>query len=500
MKQSTTIAFYFIVAILSVLLSVQAIVSNPVLSSDSILYLRVAEAFSAEGLSSALDLYSWPFLSVLIAQLHHVTGLSFETSGYALSIFFYAVINCAFISLIKELGGSARTQLFAAYVILTYPTLNDYRDYIIRDHGYWGLLLMSLIFLLRFQAHSGLRNAIGWMLCCVTAFVFRIEALALLLLVPLTLLIGDKAQLGSRFKKVLMLYLVTVVFSVILILVMIGIVDLQSTSSIVSMVEQIPASLNDAYQSLDNSIAVIRSALANPYLHEDVGFVFVSGMLMLLFFQGMHALLPNNLIMLIWGRGLILNPFTASASSVIFGHLFVIFLYLLFAIYSKQFINDRFMVPFCLVLMVWLPFYANAILEQFHQQRVRWAVILLGLLLSYSLFDSLISTGTKKQHISEAITWLNANSKKERKLLTNNAHIAYFSKQEFDSCAYNLNPARAYFKKDCPGRDLLVIEMKERDEELAKRLKSLQRYKGFRVINRFSNERGDQIVILQVGE
>lgn len=500
MKQRKAIGLYLAVSALSILLSVYAIVLNPVLSSDSILYLRTAEAFAASGMSGALELYSWPFLSILIALLNSITGLSFELSAYLLSTFFYLVICGAFICVIRELGGSSRTQWVAAFLVLTYPTLNDYRDYIIRDHGFWALLLCSLVFLLRFQSNSGFRNAIGWLLCATTAVAFRIEASALLCIAPLALLFGDTKPLRKKFESAGLLYALTFSLVLLLLFVVTGFTDSLSVSQVLADIRYIPAMLAEISQGILVSSDAINLALSNPYLADDIGFVYVSGLLMLLVFQIMHAFLPNNLILLIWGRGLAHKPFSSGGLNIIVCHLVVIFLYLVFAIITKQFTNDRFMVPLCLMLLLWLPFYADAIIEQFCQQKVRWSPVLLSLLLIYSLFDSLISTGTSKQHIADAVAWLNTNTGKESKLLTNNAHIAYFGPQKFDNCAYNLNPARAYFKKDCPGRNLLVIEMKEEDRDLAKRLKSLQRYKGFRVINRFSNERQDQIVILQTGE
>ena len=500
MKQSKTIGLYFIVSTLSILLSVKAIISNPVLSSDSVLYLRTAEAFAVGGLSGALEIYSWPFLSILIAQLQSLSGLSFENSAYAISVFFYAVICCGFIGLVRDLGGSFRTQCLAAFVVLTYPTLNDYRDYIIRDHGFWAFLLISLVLLLRYQSRGGLRNAIGWVVSCLVAFAFRVEALAFLLFVPLMLLVGDKLGIRSRLATMSTLYLVMVTLCLLLLFSAIGVVDSFSVDQVLLEIKRVPISINEFFQGISASTAVIDQALANPYLSDDVGFVFVSGMLVLLFFQGMHAFLPNNLILLIWGRGLIRSPFAGQSMPIILGYLLVIFLYLVFAILTKQFINDRFMVPFCLLMLLWLPFYANAIIDQSYNQRIRWAPILLCLLLGYSLLDSLISTGTSKQHIADALVWLNTNSSKESKLLTNNAHIAYFSNQQFDDCAYNLNPARAYFKKNCPGRNLLVIEMQAKDKALAKRLKSLQKHKGFRVVKSFSNEKQDEIIILKATE
>ena len=170
------------VAVISCALSLLALSRQEPLNYDGILYLTQAAVYTKAGMSAALQLYNWPFYAMCIAGLSKITGLTLLHAAYLLNNIFLIIILTTFISILRELGSSSRLQMVGALVILLYPSLNNYRNYIIRDFGYWAFLLVAFLQLLRFSKTGRFVHALGWSLSICLATLFRVEGCILLLL------------------------------------------------------------------------------------------------------------------------------------------------------------------------------------------------------------------------------------------------------------------------------------------------------------------------------
>lgn len=488
----TRLRLYLGASALSLLLSVYLIALNPVLSNDSVLYLRAAQAFHESGLDAALALYPWPTLSILIAWTHSLTGLSFELSAYLLSICSYLLLLSVFITIIRELGGSSGTQLLAVFLMLVFPTLNDYREYIIRDHAYWLFILLSLLQLLRFERSGIWWHAFGWALAAIAATTFRTEGLFILTLTPLALL---------RNRRSTMLFAVAkpyaVVFGVAL-LVAIPLLlspDTVSDTRLYREIASLPQFLSQIGRQLDQSVTAIKLAVDNYYFSHDAKIVFIGGLLVLLVYQGLHALTPVYLLLLLWARGCMPDSLR-QGNAIIAGYAMAISLYLVLFILDKQFINDRFMMPLCLVALIYLPFAVTALADGSNGRLWSPRSVLLMVLLAYPTLDTLISTGTDKRYIAEAVHWLQQQRPDHGVILTNNQHIAYFSGGSFDACGLNASPGRVLNRKKCKAPELLVYEVKRENKRLNAELQQLQQNSGYSLQARIQNNDQDAVVIL----
>lgn len=168
---------------ISLLLSLLAAATDDVLNPDGMLYVDVARVFVEQGFGAALGKFNWPFLSMLIGALHVATGLSFIVASHLLDVIVLAALSAGFVLLYREMGGP-RAWVAAAVIVLS-PFLNEYRDYVIRDFGYWCFGLWSILFFVRFCREQDWGNALAWQLCVLAAVAFRIEAVALAALLPL---------------------------------------------------------------------------------------------------------------------------------------------------------------------------------------------------------------------------------------------------------------------------------------------------------------------------
>ncbi|WP_457676749.1 ArnT family glycosyltransferase [Thiolapillus sp.] len=190
---------YLAAAVASILLSLWQIAGVQQINHDAVYYL-----LAIEGDADAMrQIGNWLFYSWLIGGTAAIAGLAPEQAAWAVNTLLDTLAVLAFLRLVQELGGKRRTLIWAALVVLTLPYFNDNRAEIIRDHGYWAFSLIAMIFYLRLFRRFSWKHALGWNLAMFVALLFRVEALAFLLLMPLGLLASGSGSLRNTVKTLL---------------------------------------------------------------------------------------------------------------------------------------------------------------------------------------------------------------------------------------------------------------------------------------------------------
>lgn len=166
----------------SLLLSVIAIGGSITPNNDGMLYVEAAVAYQQGGLVAAREVFDWLGLSLLIAMLSSLSGLEAQTAAYVLSALLLAgtctmVVVCA-----REHFPQAGWAAFGIAIAL--PSLNAYRDYIMREPGAWCFVLLGLWLALRAARRSTLLPLIGAQAAICAAALFRPECLIFLLALP----------------------------------------------------------------------------------------------------------------------------------------------------------------------------------------------------------------------------------------------------------------------------------------------------------------------------
>jgi hypothetical protein len=190
-------------AAVAVLISMAfAMAMGEIINRDGVIYVRAAQAFVDRGLAAAMAVYNWPTYSILFGMLSQWTGLPLEVAARLVNTGLMLLLVDSFIRLSHELDEASPRPWMAALVILSFPPL-DHRLEIYRDWGYLAFALCAFVFLTRFwQAREGrARDAMAWQLAMFAAFLFRVEAAALIALAPLGLLLQRRpwALRGQRF-------------------------------------------------------------------------------------------------------------------------------------------------------------------------------------------------------------------------------------------------------------------------------------------------------------
>lgn len=184
------------VFVLSLLLSCLALMGKVTPNADGMLYVDAARLLLSDGLAAARQLYDWLFLSVLIAGLSSVTGLELQASAYLLAAVFMALLGVVLVGMCRDLYPQATWA--AVVVVLALPALNNYRDFIIREHGSWLFTLLSLWLLIRWVGSRRWLLVFGSQVSLLVATLFRPESLAFLSVPFLWLLFSRRSGLSWR--------------------------------------------------------------------------------------------------------------------------------------------------------------------------------------------------------------------------------------------------------------------------------------------------------------
>ena len=142
----------------SLLLSLAAILTNPTINRDGILYVEAARDFLQGGFEATLQIGRLAFFPILMALVSKLTGIGLEKTGHLLNALFMAGA-CAL------LVASAQRQLPEAIwsiclVVLALPGLNHYRDELIREYGCWFFMMLSFWLALRWAENPGWGGAL----------------------------------------------------------------------------------------------------------------------------------------------------------------------------------------------------------------------------------------------------------------------------------------------------------------------------------------------------
>jgi hypothetical protein len=198
---------------ISALLSCWMLFGQPSVNTDGVIYLNAAQAFLDKGFAASLDVYNWPFYSILIALVSKL-GVPLIQSAALLNILFFSALAWAFVTATALLYPRRHAlHYLAAAIILFEPYINSLRGSFFRDNGQLPCMLLSLVALLHYLAKPRALTLLAWALATVVAALFRPESALLLA--------GGAAALSfnSKHKKttvlMLTLILVSAAFSVL---------------------------------------------------------------------------------------------------------------------------------------------------------------------------------------------------------------------------------------------------------------------------------------------
>lgn len=475
------------------------------INNDGIYYLKGAEALLHHGTESTHPSLVWPFYPILIAGLSYFTFLPVEYSALIWQALFQIILIISFINIIRLLGGNKTIQALAGLTLLLNPELVDYRNFIIRDFGYWAFLLASFYYFLDYCKNPSWLKAGLWFVTIVIATLFRIEGVVILGLTPLLCFLSPKQSWKIRLWNGVRLYTFGfIIISALCLFLLLSAKD-------ISMLGRL-ADLLGWWNDLTHNIAsqwrdlLKKQSLPLWQVHEDSLHIFLlGGFLSYFIYELIKVINPLFFGIVLYGQWHhCLEKFAGSLEKrLVLGFLAInLFIPLVF-LSSRWFVRGRFLMPASLILLLWVPFTLYALYQRWHQhpfvkRHYRALKILLGVLLLSLLIDCMFKFNSPGALIKESAHWIETHTPEDATLYSNNYPLSYYAHRPGPN--FNANPSAPFLEEALTNNqwkkyDYLALFIKRKNKTSEALIEGSIPYPP---IKRFENKRGYQIWIYEV--
>jgi len=460
----------------SLALSAVAIAGTLVVGKDAAYYLDLARQALEHGSLAVRQIESWPWFPLLIAGSHRLSGLPLEWLGYLWCALFAAGTCAVLVAATHErISGSG---YWACLIVLAMPAFNQFRDDIIREHGYWFFIVLALWLALRWLERGGWARAAVIHLALAGAVFFRLEAL---FLVPaLALCLCGELRTRQGWLRLLQLNALPLLgaLAVLFVTAKGGGLEQPRVLYFLSFID--PRNL---LARLDLMATAFAEAVLAKYAADEARQIVVSGLALVLLAKFVALNGPFTLP-LFFARGWSamrqaypgLRPFAWA---------WLVYLLLLLVYFvQKGFVNSRYV---SLLNLLALPFLTSALLV-FVQRfpRLGKGLVVVACLL---MLNNVVSFGARKTHYLEAAAWLTQHTAPADAVYYEDARIAYYAGRGYPI------PLQAREKAlvQVPSEFRYFVLTAKRDEVS---LSALLEQQHKRVLVRFANRKGDGVLIV----
>lgn len=484
---------------LSLLLSAWALYVDPVINMDGILYVEAAEHFVRGQWTAGFSAYKWPFYSLLVGAVSFVTQMAGGHAAYLVNAILYVLAILGFVALVKVLGGAGRVLWLAAFTALVQPELNAFRSFVIRDVGYWACYLWSLAFFFAYVRNSRLNLLLAGTVAALLAFLFRIEGIALLAMLPACLY---AARTGDRKRAVAALVPAALVTAMAVaaapLWLYVSEVNVSTATLLQNPLHHMADSWSLAGSVIDDRLQALQREFpgaANYAAAVPAYIITVLMMFVLELIQTVGIVFSALIIYAFWKRDIHIPEDVRSWWWLLVG--IQALLVLQFGI-SNFFLAKRYPVALALTLLPIVPFVLDDIWRrcQGNPGRRSWHALLIAVLIAVESLDGL-DVATGKRYLKDAGLWLRANAPPGSSIYSNNRIVVYYSGLEKGrrNAAHTWDEAmREVWTDNWRAYDYFALAMAESERKnqvlLLKRIDA-QPIKGF------DNERGDQVLIFR---
>lgn len=495
---------YITVFFCSILFSAIAFVQDSFINSDAIPYLDAAKAFLRDGFFASFAIYPWPFYSILLASAQQVAGVPLELMAYIINASLIAISCVLFLKIYHEITNGKGSVWLAGILILSFTGINKYRDDIMRDFGYWCAFFSAFLCILHFYKKPSWRSSFGWQFFISLAFLFRIEAIALIFMGPFVVFL-KKDGLKERFSQVFNLFSLFIVASLIFCVTLkIGGANLDIPYGRVSEILSYLA-IDKLLYSFNEAVSRLGHIFFYDGLHIDKYYLtLVTVMVVAMFVYLIIKILTCFTIP--YSLAFFYGFYKKSVSLSIENKVVIYFIFtqavvLVLFLSQKFLLTPRYATIFAFMLILLLGQMIERNLPYFKQSsRFKWFRAIVVIILFIQILDSLISVGgTSKHHLKMAGEWVRDNVVPKSKVYSNDKQALYYTDRGTSGRYWYPNDADFITaiklgKIKSPSYVIAYIRH-NRSVELGREISILEKNRNFEKIKEFNNERNDKAVI-----
>lgn len=171
-------------------------------NNDSLLYFEQARLLAEKEWAAAVQLFQWPLYAGLIALIHTASGMEIQTSAQCLNALCFVFFVAGFQQLLLASGAKARTLHWGVWLLFsTTYIVGDILGMLLRDEGFWAAYTWGLVYWCRYATSHQPKQALLFQLCMIVATLFRVEAIAYMVAIPLLTLIEPSATFHQKLQR-----------------------------------------------------------------------------------------------------------------------------------------------------------------------------------------------------------------------------------------------------------------------------------------------------------
>ncbi|MBS1226796.1 MAG: putative rane protein [Proteobacteria bacterium] len=478
---ASTIPPAWIAFFASLFLSAIAILGTGEPNRDGMLYIEIAKLFNESGFAAAKANFDWVFFPILIASTSKITGLGYETAAYLFNALLLAGVCATLVRITEEFD--QRAAWSACLVALALPAINHYRDFLIREFGFWLFCLSAILFALRWAKRPTWVGGLIVQACLGAASLFRVEAAAFFVALALWQIL-DTRSWRQRLRRVSMLVWLPFFGGVLVVALMAaGGVDLGERISIYAAAAN-PVALTAKFKLAANQFA---DAILSHYSKEEAASILFFGLISMIpkKFLEMSGVFIIPQIYFFWSD----SPRRKIAGWQPLGWFFAVYCIVLTAfLMTSLFLSARY-VAFLAILTV--PLIAVG-LNELASRLPRWRYAIVGFVLLLALAN-VVSLSPRNTQYRQAGQWVAANSLSEWTTYIDDSSTGYYAGPAHyweNRSRVGLSVEQAVAKRQF---EYYVFELSRRDAQKADWIASLN----LDEVRRFKNTRGDAVLILK---
>lgn len=494
---------YLFAIVVSLLLSAWMSWQAGVINPDAICYLLSAQTMGTSGLTDAMKLCGqaqWPFYSMIIYAIAHVTHLSLAVSAYVINAICSAISVIFFMLIVEELGATQLTLWLAAFVILSAHHFIGVREYIIRDHGFWAAYLVSVYCLLRFFTTTQAKYAFYFSISMLLATLFRIEGIIFLALTPFITWFLNSYSLSQRAKMFLLLNLLPFCLACVGILLILfhpqhGITSISRLPTFYHQLMQSHSVI--AYRYNNGKEMLIRYALPLEAA-SSAGAIWILTLISWYFLSIINNLTAifTLLVIYAWIYRLPLQATSKNRiqSIALFGFIFINILITASFFVEYFFLSKRYLMALSLVLMIWVPFALNHLLMDWQDKRSRLMYFFASTIILVYALSAMVNVHNSKTYINEAGMWLAQHVPADQKIYANDLQVMYYS-NHFDNKVFHYSKTDFLENNKWQSYDYIALRVNRDEQATAKQI--LEKMNN-QLVQVFGNPRGDKVFIYKM--
>lgn len=463
------------------------------INDDAVLYFEAARLFSIGEWKNGWELFSWPIYPLMIAGLHNITALSIQTCAQILTVGLFGLASYSFMRIVSLSGGDKTAIGLSA--LLLYSTgyiTGDVLPMLLRDTGFWASFLTSIVFFIQFYRQQKLIDAFLWQSFAILAMLFRIEAVAYIVLLPFVLffLPADSAkQRLANFIKAHSLNLSLIILASMA-LALHGDLSIKNLGRI----QEIFSSWSNIQYNFTHTIALKIDILTRDVLGEPLkNFGWMSYILTLLgivIFKclSIAGFLPAGVVLGYYTK--IKKVMANDARLILSVVALIAFINAVLIISKVNLLSSRYVIAFGFIILIYSAFALRAIFSEFasNSNKVNKSIaIVVSVILALMLFDNLSTKETGYNHEQDAVSFLKDQGIENSKIFFVTPRARYYANAPYAGRGYDYWDYTLYAIEDGSIRnyEYLLIPFGKKQDALDKERIIREKLPEYKVIKTF---------------